>query len=98
MERAPHVRLGLVAPGGHGLLVHVASLDPYDLETLVDDVRRAGPGAHLEIAWHGRAAEARHRLAPVLARLVDRGVEVHVRPDDRDVAPDPASTGRVAAP
>ena len=98
MERAGHVRLHLVAAGGHALLVHVASLDGYDLETLVDDVRRAGPGARLEIAWHGRAAEARHRLAPVLARLVDRGVEVHVRPDDGDVAPDRSPTGRIAAP
>jgi acyl carrier protein len=70
-----------VVPPGHDIGVErVGPLDPYTIELLTDDARRAGPGARLEMELtepsdQAGLTAARHWLAD----LVERGIDVSVR-------------------
>jgi len=57
-------------------------LTPYAAEIVAEDAMRAGPGACLEITLRGRvAAGAVSRVRSLFARLVKRGIRVHVEPE-----------------
>jgi hypothetical protein len=78
-------RAWLGAPGAHGpRLGRMFRLDPYTLQVLIDDGRRVGRGARLDLVVPGSTPGAhidaiRRRLA-VLAR---HGVDVRVRTQRR---------------
>ena len=57
-------------------------LTPYAAETVAEDAVRAGPGARLEITLRGRVVGGTvARVRALFARLVERGVPVHVEPE-----------------
>jgi len=77
----PFVRARVVVPPGHGVTVERAgALDPYTIELLTEDARRAGPGARLELELTAPTDEAGRRW---LAGLAERGFDVSVRPGPR---------------
>lgn len=63
-----------------GQLIRTLELSPYDLALLREDVRRAGPGARLEIEFLEPAEpQARGRVEALLAALEVRGLDVALR-------------------
>ncbi len=69
------------AAGDAGLL-HAGPLTPYLIESIVDDARRAGQGAALEVSVPAAATNADlDRIVRQLAPLAARGVQVSVRRD-----------------
>lgn len=77
-----------IVPADGARLEHAGPLDPYTVQILVDEARRAGPGARVELESDredGIIAAARRRLAA-------RGVAVSVR------RPPSSSRSRTACP
>jgi len=74
----------------HGIVARVVQSSPYELETLVDDARRAGPGACLVLTMPvGTPVETLEDVERRLARLASREVAVRVCQDEprgREVA------------
>jgi len=69
------------APQG-GTMHRALLLTPYAAETVTEEALHAGPGASLEIRLRGRAgAGVITRVRTLFARLVARGVPVHVEPE-----------------
>jgi len=65
-----------------GTLQRTLLLTPYAAETVAEDAMRAGPGAYLEITLRGRVvAGTVARVRALFARLVQRGIPVHVEPE-----------------
>jgi acyl carrier protein len=57
-------------------------LTPYGAATVAEDAVRAGPGARLEITLRGHVVDGTvARVRALFARLVERGVPVHVEPE-----------------
>jgi len=82
---APAVLVRVVPAEGtpQGGTVHRALLlTPYAAETLAEEALHAGPGASLEIRLRGRVgAGVITRVRTLFARLLARGVPVHVEPE-----------------
>src|SRR5262249_39600115 len=70
-----------IVPPNHGIGVERAGpLDPYTIEILADDARRAGRGARLEMELTEPCDEARLAAARRwVTGLVERGIDVSVR-------------------
>jgi acyl carrier protein len=65
-----------------GTVQRALQLTPYAAETVAEEALHAGPGAYLEIRLRGRvAAGVITRIHALFARLVERGVPVHVEPE-----------------
>lgn len=68
-----------------GQLIRTLELEPYDLAVLVEDARRAGPGARLDLELLEPADPlARSRVAALLVALDARGIDVTLRGRRRD--------------
>jgi acyl carrier protein len=82
---APAVLARVVPAEGatrRGTVQHALLLTPYAVETVTEEALHAGPGAYLEIRLRGRvAAGVIARVRALFARLVERGVPVHVEPE-----------------
>jgi acyl carrier protein len=82
---APAVLARVVPADGSsrgGAVQRALLLTPYATETVAEDAMRAGPGACLEITLRGRvAAGTVARVRALFARLVERGIPVHVGPE-----------------
>jgi hypothetical protein len=76
-----------LGPAGHARgprLGRAVRLDAYTLQVLVDDARRAGPGARLDIVvTRDTPAVVTAAIQRRLAHLARRGVDVRVRPERR---------------
>jgi acyl carrier protein len=82
---APAVLARVVQPEGamqRGSVQRALLLTPYAAETVAEEALHAGPGAYLEIRLRGRvAASVIRRIRALFARLVERGVPVHLEPE-----------------
>jgi len=72
--------------GAGGLMIErSAPLTPYTVQAVSDDVRRAGPGAVLEVLVSGADAQrAVARARALFSRLEQKGIEVRVRIETND--------------
>jgi hypothetical protein len=87
-QSVPPVRVrAWLGPGGHARgprLGRAIRLDAYTLQVLVDDARRAGRGARLDIVVpRDTPAVVTAAIQRRLAHLARRGVDVRVRPERR---------------
>ncbi|HJQ82490.1 MAG TPA: hypothetical protein VKA21_00325 [Candidatus Binatia bacterium] len=79
-DGAPIFRLTVVSERRH--VERAGPLTPYAVELILDDARRAAPGARLEIALSSNADDTCLAAASrELERLAARGVYVRVRRD-----------------
>src|SRR5437870_4197982 len=63
-------------------------LTPYAVQTIAEDALRAGRGARLEVTVAAATSPAElRRVRHRLARLANRGIQVHVGRDDEPQAP-----------
>jgi acyl carrier protein len=70
---------------GRLTIERTAPLTPYTVQAVSDDVRRAGPGAILEVMVSGADAHrAVARARALFSRLEQKGVEVRVRAETDD--------------
>ena len=66
----------------HGVVVRAMRSSPYELELLVDDARRAGPGSHLDLTMAADVpADALALVERRLARLSSRDIVVRIAHD-----------------
>lgn len=74
----PRVRARVEPPApGRGVLERSDVVTPYGLDAVLEDVRRAGPGARVELVLErGAPAWAHERVQAALAALEKRGVTV----------------------
>jgi len=85
--RAALVRMRIRRGSGAGGLTieRSAPLTPYTVQAVSDDVRRAGPGAVLEVLVSGNDGQrTAARARALFSRLEQKGIEVRVRIETSD--------------